>query len=145
MKSIKITGRKHGTPECGAACDGNINKTMGVTEWGLVVALAVIWGGAFFFVELALERITPRTIVLARVGFAAIALCAYMWKTGRKMPAEPGLWGAFFVMGAINNVIPFNLIVWGQKYIDCGLASILNATTPIFTVILAHGLTHDER
>ena len=61
------------------------------------------------------------------------------------MPSSPGLWGAFIIMGALNNLIPFSLIVWGQTHIESGIASIINATTPIFSVVLAHFLTREER
>ncbi len=121
------------------------SPTMAGRDWLLLVTLSVLWGGSFFFSEVALAELGPFTVVLGRVGFAALALLAFVYLTGRRLPAAPGLWGAFLVMGALNNVIPFSLIVWGQVTIDSGLASILNATTPLFTVVLAHILTCDER
>ncbi len=121
------------------------NRTMACKEWLLLVALSVLWGGSFFFSEVALQELRPLTVVLGRVGFAALALLAFVALSGRRMPVEPGLWGAFLIMGALNNLIPFSLIVWGQVHIESGLASILNATTPLFTVGLAHVLTRDER
>ncbi|MCH6587028.1 MAG: ATP phosphoribosyltransferase regulatory subunit, partial [Proteobacteria bacterium] len=114
-------------------------------DWLLLVTLSVLWGGSFFFSEVALGELGPFTVVLGRVGIAAVALVAFVYLSGRRMPGAPGLWGAFLVMGALNNLIPFSLIVWGQVTIDSGLASILNATTPLFTVVLAHLLTRDER
>ena len=84
-------------------------------------------------------------MVLGRVGFAALALNGFILLSGRRMPGPPRLWGAFLVMGALNNLLPFSLIVWAQVHIDSGLAAILNATTPLFTVLLAHLLTADER
>ncbi|MEE8506324.1 MAG: DMT family transporter, partial [Kiloniellales bacterium] len=121
------------------------NRVMGGREWLLLVALSVLWGGSFFFSEVALNELRPFTVVLGRVGIAAVALVAFVYLTGRRMPGSPRLWGAFLVMGAMNNLIPFSLIVWAQVTIDSGLASILNATTPMFTVVLAHVLTRDER
>jgi drug/metabolite transporter (DMT)-like permease len=121
------------------------NPTMGLREWLLLATLSVLWGGSFFFVEVALKELGPLTIVLGRVGFAAAALIAFVHLSGRRMPASPRLWGAFLAMGALNNLIPFSLIAWGQVHIDSGLASILNATTPLFTVLLAHFLTAGER
>ena len=121
------------------------NRVMGGREWLLLVALSVLWGGSFFFSEVALDELRPLTVVLGRVGFAAVALVAFVYLTGRRMPGSPALWGAFLVMGAMNNLIPFSLIVWGQVTIDSGFAAILNATTPLFTVLLAHVLTRDER
>ena len=113
--------------------------------WALLILLSILWGGSFFFVELALRDLPTLTIVFARVTLAALALHLYVLATGQRMPADQKLWIAFFIMGLINNFIPFSLIVWGQVYIESGLASILNATTPIFTVVLAHFLTQDER
>lgn len=121
-----------------------MNNTMGARLWGLIVFLSIIWGASFFFVEIAVERMTPLTIVLCRVGFAAILLLGFVWFTKKKMPKESGVWGGFLVLGALNNVIPFSLITWGQGHIDSSLAAILNATAPVFSVILAHFLTKDE-
>ena len=122
-----------------------MNPTMGPREWLLLVTLSLLWGGSFFLAEVALVDLPPLTVVLGRVGFAAPALNLYMVSSGRRMPLSPRLWGAFLVMGALNNLLPFSLIVWAQVHIDSGLAAILNATTPLFTVLLAHLLTADER
>ena len=123
----------------------SINTTMGFLEWGMIVILSIIWGGSFFFVGVAVKEMTPLTIVMCRVSLAALVLLAYVRLSGARMPTDPRLWGAFFVMGALNNLIPFSLIVWGQTHIESSLASILNATTPIFSVVLAHFLTGEER
>ncbi len=123
----------------------NVNRVMGVEEWGLIILLSIIWGGSFFFVGVAVKEMTPLTIVLCRVALAAVILLVIVQVKGQRMPSSLRLWGAFFIMGALNNVIPFCLIVWGQTHIASGLASILNATTPIFSVILAHLLTKEER
>ncbi|MBU1340692.1 MAG: DMT family transporter [Proteobacteria bacterium] len=117
---------------------------MGAGLWCLIGILSLIWGASFFFVEIAVQTMTPLTLVLCRVGTAAVLLLGFVFFTNRKMPSSPGIWVAFLVLGALNNVIPFSLIAWGQKYIDSSLASILNATTPVFSVILAHFLTRDE-
>ena len=122
-----------------------INRTMGIREWGLILVLSGLWGGSFFFIEIALSDMTPLTIVLCRVAFAAVILLGYVYMSGKQMPMSFGMWGSFLIMGALNNFIPFSLIAWGQKYIDSSLASILNATTPMFSVILAHFLTSEER
>jgi drug/metabolite transporter (DMT)-like permease len=119
--------------------------TMATREWVLLVILSLIWGGPFFFAEIALRDLGPLTIVGARVTLAALALLAYVYMSGKRMPSDARSWGQFFVMGGLNNMIPFSLIVWGQSYIDSGLASVLNATTPLFTVALAHLLTADEK
>lgn len=83
--------------------------------------------------------------MLGRIGLAAVALVVMVLASGQRLPRSLRLWGAFLVMGGLNNLIPFSLIVWGQTAIASGVAAILNATTPLFTVVLAHLLTRDER
>ena len=122
-----------------------VNRVMGIKEWGLIIILSILWGGSFFFVGVAVKEMPPLTIVLCRVALASIILLVTVYLKGDKMPSSPGLWGAFIIMGALNNLIPFSLIVWGQTHIESGLASIFNATTPIFSVVLAHFLTREER
>jgi len=111
----------------------------------MLILLSIFWGGSFFFVEIALRDFQPFTLVFLRVTLAALILTGVVYISGQRMPDSFKIWGAFLVMGALNNAIPFTLIVWGQTRIDSGVASILNATTPIFTVLLAHMLTTDER
>lgn len=113
-------------------------------EWAMLLVLSVFWGGSFFFVEVALRGFQPFAIVFLRVVLAAIILTGVVYLGGRRLPSSPRVWGAYFVMGVLNNAIPFSLIVWGQTQVDSGVASILNATTPIFTVLLAHFMTSDE-
>lgn len=118
---------------------------MSTTEWGLLLALSVIWGGSFFFVEIALTSVPPFTIVLSRVGLAALTLYAIMRLSGLALPASWSVWRLFVVLGLINTAMPFSFLTWGQSQISGGLASILNATTPLFTIVVAHYLTTDER
>ncbi len=118
---------------------------MRATEWVLLVMLGIIWGGSFFFAKIAVEEVPPLTLVLFRVSLGAIFLGIYIALSGRNFPLGWAVWGAFLLMGLINNVIPFSLLFWGQTQISSGLASILNATTPIFTVIVAHLFTQDEK
>jgi drug/metabolite transporter (DMT)-like permease len=122
-----------------------INRAMGAGEWLLLIVLSILWGGSFFFADLALRELPPLLVVLGRVGFAALALNLVLRASGRALPRDRRTWGAFFGMGALNNLIPFSLIFWGQTEIASGLAAILNATTPLFVVVLAHFLTRDER
>lgn len=114
-------------------------------DWAMLSALSVIWGGSFFFTGIAVKELPPFTIVAARVGLAALALLAGLRIAGIPMPRAPKVWAAFFGMGLMNNMIPFSLIVWGQGHIASGLASILNATTPLFGVVVGHFLTRDEK
>lgn len=118
---------------------------MGPVEWLLLLALSVLWGGSFFFAEVALTELPPLTVVAGRIVLAALALHVLLRALGQALPMDRGSWAAFFAMGALNNAIPFSLIVWAQTEITSGLASILNAATPLFTAMLAHRLTVDER
>lgn len=118
---------------------------MGLTEWLMLILLSVLWGGAFLFSKMAVAELRPFTVVLARVGLAAAALALVVRAAGLRMPDSARAWRPFFVLGFLNNLVPFSLIVWGQTQIASGLAAILNATTPLFGVVLAHALTADER
>jgi drug/metabolite transporter (DMT)-like permease len=120
-------------------------KTMGSVEWMLLLVLSLLWGGSFFFSKVALAELPPFTVVFWRVCLAAIALNVIVVVTGKRMPTSANIWGAFLVMGLLNNLIPFSLIFWGQTQIASGLAAILNSTTPLFSVVLGHVLTGDER
>lgn len=122
-----------------------INPSMGPREWAMLASLSILWGGSFFFVEIVVDDWPPFSIVLSRVALAALALWVYVFATGRRLPASASIWLSFATMGLINNAIPFSLIVWGQTQIASGLASILNATTPIFTVLVAGYCLADER
>jgi drug/metabolite transporter (DMT)-like permease len=125
--------------------DGGIRLNLGPRDWALLTALSLLWGGSFFFVEVALDALPPFTLVLLRVALAAAALHLFLRVSGLGMPAGWRVWAAFFGMGLLNNAIPFTLLVWGQTQISSSLASILNATTPMFTVLVAHAATRDER
>jgi len=122
-----------------------INKAMSPLEWGLLLTLSILWGGSFFFNGVAVRELPTFTVVVCRVFLAALSLLVVMQIMGLKMPTSRRVWVAFFGMGLLNNVVPFTLIVWGQSHIGSGVASILNATTPLFTVIVAHALTNDEK
>ncbi len=122
-----------------------VGFTMSTKLWILLVILSVLWGGSFFFAEIALRDISPFMLVTLRVGIAAVVLFLYIFITKQAQALDLKNWISLFVMGALNNVIPFTLIFWGQVYIESGLASILNATTPLFTVLLAHLMTQDEK
>jgi drug/metabolite transporter (DMT)-like permease len=106
--------------------------------------LAVLWGVSFFFSKVALAELPPFTLVVGRFGIAALALLLAARVGGLRMPISPRVWAGFFVLGALNSLIPFGLIAWGQVELTSGLASILNATTPLFTALVAHAWG-DER
>ncbi len=122
-----------------------VETSMGLREWGMLVTLSLLWGGSFFFVEVAITQLAPLTIVFFRVSLAALALWIFAFYLGLEPPTGVRIWSGFLFMALFNNIIPFSLIVWGQTHIASGLASILNATTPLFTVILAAKLLEDEK
>jgi drug/metabolite transporter (DMT)-like permease len=121
------------------------NRTISASAWLLLIALGLLWGGSFFFAGIAVRHIPPITLALARFVLAAAALHIYV--AGRFGIYEALLrrWRAFLLLGLLNNAIPHALIFTGQTEIGAGLASILNATTPIWTVVIAHFLTTDEK
>jgi drug/metabolite transporter (DMT)-like permease len=112
---------------------------MALRVWLWLLSLSVLWGGSFFFAKVAVGELGPFTVVFARVSLAALAL-ALVVPLRRDAP-----WPTYFAMGFLNNALPFSLIFWGQTAIGSGLASILNATTPLFTLVVAHYLTSDEK
>jgi drug/metabolite transporter (DMT)-like permease len=122
-----------------------MQKTMGTTEWAMLLALSVLWGGSYFFISVAVKELPPMTIILLRVAIAALVLVGVLLIMRIPLPKGRAVWLSFFAMGLLNNVIPQSLIVWGQASIPGGLASILNATTPLFAVVVAHVFTQDER
>ena len=121
------------------------NRPMTAREWGMLLTLSLVWGGSFFFNEIAVRQLPVFTVVVCRVGLAAVILLAVLRLTGQRLPRSGKVWAAFFGMGMLNNVIPFSLIVAGQQSVASGVASILNAATPLFGVIFAHLLTQDEK
>jgi drug/metabolite transporter (DMT)-like permease len=118
---------------------------MGGAEWIMLLLLSGLWGGSFFFVKVMVAELPPFTVVLGRVGLAAIALNLWLVLRRDFMPTSLRLWGAFIAMGLLNNIVPFSLIVFGEARVSSGLAAILNATTPMFTVLVAHLLTANEK
>ena len=118
---------------------------MSINEWLILLVLSFIWGGSFYFIEIAVTELTPLVLVFLRVSIAAVALWIFILIKGLAVPKRGSHWLAFFIMGLLNNVIPFTLIAWGQIYIASGLASIFNATTPLFVVIVAGVFLADER
>ena len=113
--------------------------------WGLLALLGLIWGGSFFFARVAVAHVPPATLVLARVGIAALALHLYIAGRFAIYGTLRARWREFLLLGLINNAVPHMLIFLGQTQIGAGLASILNATTPIFTVLVANRMTTDEK
>ena len=118
---------------------------MSLKDWIKLILLSLIWGGSFLFVEIALTAAGTLTIVMYRVGLGALALWLFcLWRGERVMWTVPLVFG-FLVMGILNNVLPFTLITFGQTEVTAGLASILNATTPLFAVVVGHYWPDGER
>lgn len=122
-----------------------LQKTISSRAWAELLLLASIWGGSFLSIRIALDEIGPLTAVAHRTGWAMLILWAYVVIRRLKIPTDALVWGAFLVMGLLNNVIPFSLMAWGQLHIETGLTSILNASTAIFGVIAAAIFFADEQ
>ncbi len=114
------------------------------SDWIALLTLSLLWGGSFFFVEVALQGLPPLTIVWCRVALGAVFVGLALRMTGGGLPVRAA-WSALLVMGFLNNVVPFTLFAAAQGQITGSLAAILNATTPLFTVLVAHLATRDER
>jgi drug/metabolite transporter (DMT)-like permease len=117
---------------------------MSATEWALLFVLSLFWGGSFFFNKILLGSFEPLTIVLGRAGLAAVVLLLVIHLMGGRLPRSWAVWRMFLLLSILNNLIPFALILWGQKYVASGLAAILNATTPLFAAVFAHVLANDR-
>lgn len=106
-------------------------------DWSRLVFLSVLWGGTFFFTGVALKELPPLTLVFIRLSIATLILLPVLWINRIPLPKGVAGWWPYAVMALINNVIPFSLIVMGQTYIPGGTAAVVNATTPVFTVLVA--------
>lgn len=122
-----------------------IDQQMSGVDWALLLLLGLVWGGTFFFGKVALALWPPFTVVLGRIVIGALLLNVVVFLTGHRLPRNLQLWRALIVMGLLNSVVPFCLIVSGQTQITSGLAAILYATTSLFTVLLAPICVASER
>lgn len=120
-------------------------KSLSPSSWAQLLLLSAIWGASFLSIRLALDEIPFTTSVAHRVFWAMLVLWGFALWRGLPLPRAPRIWGAFVVMGLLNNVIPFSLMAWGQLHIETGLTSILNAATAIFGVLMAALFFQDER
>jgi drug/metabolite transporter (DMT)-like permease len=116
---------------------------MGARNWGLLLLLSLLWGSSFYFYKVLVAVLPPVTVVTGRVGIAAIALNLLLLARGERLPRDR--WKDFLISGVLNNVLSFILICWGETRITSGMASILNAVTPMFVVVIGHFVTHDEK
>jgi drug/metabolite transporter (DMT)-like permease len=120
-------------------------RAMTAREWGLSALLSLLWGGSFFFIGVAVKELPPLTLAALRVGLAALILWASAPLTGAAPPRNGKAVAALALLGLGNNALPFALIAWGQTHLAAGLASILNAATPLFAVLIAHVFTTEEK
>ena len=122
-----------------------IRQTMGTAEWVMLLVLGAIWGGSFSFARIAVSEIPPLTLVFLRVAIAGAALQLYLLARGPSFALAIPHLPMLFLLALLNNVIPFSLIFLGQTALGAGLASVLNATTPFWTIVIANAVTSDEK
>lgn len=118
---------------------------MGRAEWGLLLFLSLLWGSSFLFMKVAVATLPVFTVVLGRVGIAAILLVIYAYIQGHKLPTDLRAWGQLILLGFFRAALPISLFVWAGTQIDSNISGILNSTTPLFSAIIAHFFTTDEK
>jgi drug/metabolite transporter (DMT)-like permease len=114
-------------------------------EWVAFGALGLIWGSSFLWIEIALREVGPVHLVSFRLLFGLMGLGVVLWLRRPPYPQRPLIWWALGILGITNTFLPFSLISWGQQFIDSAVASILNATVPLFTLVIAHVALQDDR
>ncbi|MEZ8014094.1 MAG: DMT family transporter [Ascidiaceihabitans sp.] len=120
-------------------------KSLSGRAWAEMLVLALIWGGSFLSIRIALDEISPLMSVAHRVTWAMLVLWVVVAVMRIPLPRNSRIWFTFLVMGLLNNVIPFGLMAWGQLHIESGLTSILNAFTAVVGVVMAALFFSDER
>jgi drug/metabolite transporter (DMT)-like permease len=113
-------------------------------ELALLLLLATLWGGSYTFIKLGVATIPPITLIAARTAIAGVLLVVIMRWRGIKLPVDAATWRRFLFQACLNSAIPWTLIAWGERFLDAGLATILNSTSPIFTFLLTAAITHHE-
>jgi drug/metabolite transporter (DMT)-like permease len=113
-------------------------------ELALLLALATLWGASYTFIKLGVATIPPITLIAARTAIAGVLLLAIMRWRGLRMPRDGVTWRRFLFQACLNSVIPWTMIAWGERWLDAGLATILNSTSPIFTFFLTLSITRHE-
>ena len=110
--------------------------------WLLI--LGGLWGSSYLFIKIAVGEVPPLTLVAGRLVLAAAILWLVLAAVRQAMPRSRRLWAAFAVMGLLNGAVPYSLIFWSEQHISSGLASLLQATMPLFTVLMGHFLMREE-
>jgi len=118
---------------------------MKASEWAAFTVLGLLWGSSFLWIKIAVEAVSPFVVVALRVSFGLIGLLAVMYWQRQRVPRDRPTLLKYLFMGVFNVVVPFLLITWGETHIDSSLAAILNATTPLFVIVIGHFLLHDEK
>ena len=111
---------------------------MRAREYSVLFALALVWGASFYFIKIAVGGMSPATVVFGRLAFSVLTLGAVALARPSFVAGWRHFWRVGLAVGLVNNALPYILITWGETRIASGIASILNATTPLFTVILAN-------
>ena len=146
LSEERFDGKSRDAARPAFAQEGPVIRTlMNRSDWLTLIALAIIWGAAFLFISVAVSEIEPMTYVWLRLTIAAGAMWLFIWWRGEKAGLPRSVWSSIIVLALFNNAIPFVLFGWGQTHIASGLAAILNATTPIWGVVVAHLYTEDEK
>ena len=122
-----------------------IETAMGARTWALLLVLSIVWGCTFGLVKMVVVAVPPLTLVFLRVSIAAAALWCVLKATGAGVPRGREVWKTFFLMGLLNSALPWSLFFWGQQSLPSSLGAILNATTPLFSVLVGHFFLADER
>jgi len=118
---------------------------MKTKHWIAFIGLGMIWGSSFLWIKIAVQEIGPNTLVAYRVLFGLLFGIVVVLFQRAKWPSTRKEWLPLLVLGLTNIAIPFFLISWGEQVIDSGVASILDATVPLFTILVAHFLLHDDK
>ena len=126
-------------------CDSEESDRMSIRNFAILLILSLIWGASFLFIKVAVATIPPFSVAFGRTALAAVLLYLVLRSRGLRMPGWGPMWGTFLLMGFFNGAVPYTLITWAEIHIDSGLAAIINALMPLFTVLLAHLFTGDER
>ena len=118
---------------------------MKTKHWIIFILLGLIWSSSFLWIKIAVQEIGPMTLVAFRVLFGLIAAGSAVFIQRIPWPQDRKTWGAFILIGITSVAIPFFLISWGEQIIDSAVAAILNATVPLFTIVIAHYYLHDDK
>jgi drug/metabolite transporter (DMT)-like permease len=114
-------------------------------DWLAFILLGAVWGSSFLWIKIAVQEIGPILLVALRLLFGILALLVVVAYSRPKWPRQRRVWINLAMLGLINNALPYALISWGEQYIDSGVAAVLNSTTPLFTMIVAHIFLTDDR